>query len=157
MCESYGCDSGDEPLDDAMRDTLLREVDRMSELSLRVLAVCRRVLEKTDAPASGSGDRKSVELEEKLTFVGLVGMIDPPRVGVVEAIRACADAHVRAVMITGDHKLTAVAIARELGLWDEGAIALTGSELEKMNDQELAARVDSVRVFARVRLKWPAS
>jgi Ca2+-transporting ATPase len=150
MCVSYACDSGDEALDDAMRDKLMHEVERMSEQSLRVLAVARRVLEKSEAPISGSGERKSIELEEKLTFVGIVGMIDPPRVGVVEAVRECAEAHVRAVMITGDHKLTAVAIARELGLWDEGAIALTGTELEKMSDADLASRVDSVRVFARV-------
>jgi Ca2+-transporting ATPase len=150
LCDSYACDGGDEPLTDEMRATLTHEVERMSEQSLRVLAVARRVLEKDAMPSSGSGDRKSVELEEKLTFVGLTGMIDPPRVGVPEAVRACADAHVRAVMITGDHKLTAVAIARELGLWDEGAIALTGAELEKLSDADLAQRVDQVRVFARV-------
>src|SRR6185436_17344447 len=104
--------------------------------------------------SSPSGTRESVrpsgELEQRLTFIGLVGMIDPPRVGVKEAVRTCADAGVRAIMITGDHKATAVAIARELGLWDEGAIALSGSEIEKLDDVALAARVDSVRVFARV-------
>jgi Ca2+-transporting ATPase len=69
---------------------------------------------------------------------------------VKEAVQACADAQVRAVMITGDHKLTAVAIAKELGLWDEGAIALTGSELERLTDDALERRIDHVRVFARV-------
>jgi Ca2+-transporting ATPase len=77
-------------------------------------------------------------------------MIDPPRVGVKEAVQACAEAQVRAVMITGDHKLTAVAIAQELGLWDDGAMALTGAELERLSEDELAARIDHVRVFARV-------
>jgi Ca2+-transporting ATPase len=77
-------------------------------------------------------------------------MIDPPREGVKEAVSLCADAHVRAVMITGDHKLTAVAIAHELGLWEEGAIALTGTELEKLDQKELDERIDRVRVFARV-------
>ena len=77
-------------------------------------------------------------------------MIDPPRPGVKEAIQTCHEAGVRAVMITGDHKLTAVAIARELGLWDDGAMALSGSELEEMSDDDLVRRVDSVRVFARV-------
>src|SRR6185295_18324762 len=105
-------------------------------------------------PAAGEKPTKSEptdgELEEELTFIGLVGMIDPPREGVKEAVAKCAAAHVRAVMITGDHKLTAMAIAKELGLWDEGAIALTGSELEKLSDEQLADRVDSVRVFARV-------
>ena len=82
-------------------------------------------------------DRPSAELENQLTFLGLVGMIDPPREGVKEAVRLCAEAHVRAVMITGDHKLTAVAIAKELGLWDEGAIALTGAELRSSTTPEL--------------------
>ena len=67
-----------------------------------------------------------------------------------EAVAACADAQVRAVMITGDHKLTAVAIAKELGLWEEEALALTGTELEALSDEELTARIDRVRVFARV-------
>ena len=147
MCESYACDDGDRPLDEEMRAKLMAEVEGMSEQALRVLAVARREL---DHSKRGKHEHPDGELEEALTFVGLVGMIDPPRAGVPEAVRACADAHVRAVMITGDHKLTAVAIARELGLWDEGAIALTGSELEKLDDKQLEDRVDHVRVFARV-------
>jgi Ca2+-transporting ATPase len=127
----------------------------MSSDSLRVLAVARRVYLQADDRASIGGtsedtERASVEIEQQLTFVGLVGMIDPPREGVKEAIAACAAAQVRAVMITGDHKLTAVAIARELGLWDEGALALTGAELERLDDKQLEDRVDLVRVFARV-------
>jgi Ca2+-transporting ATPase len=123
-----------------------------------VLAVARRELSGqapgSSAPAStpppSSDSRPSIDVEQRLTFLGLVGMIDPPREGVREAIAECAAAHVRAVMITGDHKLTACAIAKELGLWDEGAIALTGNELEKLTDEALARRVDHVRVFARV-------
>src|SRR5206468_703603 len=127
------------------------EAEALSQKALRVLAVARRDLEPA-SPADRAADaqRDSTELEERLTFLGLVGMIDPPREGVKEAVRACAEAGVRAVMITGDHKLTAVAIARELGLWDDGAIALSGSELEKLGDAELASRVDHARVFARV-------
>ncbi len=150
------------PLDEAGRTVILAEAERMSQLSLRVLAVARRELSSpSSSPGSGSpstppgsGDeahaRSSGDIEQRLTFLGLVGMIDPPRVGVKEAIKACHEAKVRAVMITGDHKLTAVAIARELGLWDEGAIALSGSELEKLNDDALQRRIDHVRVFARV-------
>jgi P-type Ca2+ transporter type 2C len=146
-------------LDDAKRDVILAEAERMSELSLRVLAVARRELSarggvenaKSSEPPTSSEDRPSADhIEQRLTFLGLVGMIDPPRRGVKEAVRACAEAQVRAVMITGDHKLTAVAIAKELGLWDEGAIALSGSELEKLSDQALLDRIDNVRVFARV-------
>ncbi len=95
-------------------------------------------------------DQPSGELENRLTFLGLVGMIDPPRDGVKEAVRLCAEAHVRAVMITGDHKLTAIAIAKELGLWEEGAMALTGAELEKL-DQRRARRVRRSRARLRPR------
>ncbi len=144
LCSHYETDDGLHDFDDDKRREIIAEVDRMSSESLRVLGVARRVFH--DDPA----DRADHELEEELTFLGLVGMIDPPRDGAKEAVAKCAAAHVRAVMITGDHKLTATAIAKELGLWDEGAIAVTGSEIEKMDDEALAARVDSVRVFARV-------
>jgi Ca2+-transporting ATPase len=157
-CVAQHTASGVEVLDEAGRQIILAEAERMSGLSLRVLAVARREL---GAPPSGSlaspsappisGEPRSTsDIEQRLTFLGLVGMIDPPRVGVKEAVKACHEAQVRAVMITGDHKLTAVAIARELGLWDEGAIALSGSELEKLTDDALQRRIDNVRVFARV-------
>ena len=145
MCTHVATDEGPQELDDARKEEIIAEVERMSNESLRVLGVARR-----DFHASEDADETDDKLEEELTFLGLVGMIDPPREGVKEAVAQCAAAHVRAVMITGDHKLTAVAIAKELGLWDAGAIALTGSELEKLSDEDLAARVDSVRVFARV-------
>ena len=157
-CVAQHTATGVEALDEAGRQIILAEAERMSGLSLRVLAVARREL---GAPPSGSlasasappisGEpRSSSDIEQRLTFLGLVGMIDPPRIGVKEAVKACHEAQVRAVMITGDHKLTAVAIARELGLWDEGAIALSGSELEKLTDDALQRRIDHVRVFARV-------
>ena len=154
-CVAYHTATGVEVLDDAGRQTILAEAERMSGLSLRVLAVARREL---GVPSSGSapsappisGEPRSSDVEQRLTFLGLVGMIDPPRIGVKEAVKACHDAQVRAVMITGDHKLTAVAIARELGLWDDGSIALSGAELEKLTDDALERRIDHVRVFARV-------
>jgi P-type Ca2+ transporter type 2C len=154
-CDAYHTARGIEPLDEKQRETILAEAERMSGLSLRVLAVARRELSvpSSDAPASSEGGEPgaaSSDVEQRLTFLGLVGMIDPPRKGVKEAVKACHEAQVRAVMITGDHKLTAVAIARELGLWDEGAIALSGSELEKLSDEALQRRIDHVRVFARV-------
>ncbi len=142
MCSHIATDEGLQPFDEARRDAVIAEAERMSSESLRVLGVARRNFHQSDVDEQ--------KMEEELTFVGLVGMIDPPREGVKEAIATCASAHVRAVMITGDHKLTAIAIAKELGLWEEGAIALTGSELEKLSDGDLASRVDSVRVFARV-------
>jgi Ca2+-transporting ATPase len=157
LCAAYEAAGGSRPLDDESRAAILREAERMSEQALRVLAVARRDLGRA-SPAqleeAGGGKHLSLRprfvLEDQLTLVGLVGMIDPPRQGVREAVERCHEAHVRAVMITGDHKLTAVAIAKELGLWDEGAIALTGSELEKQSDEELSACIERVRVFARV-------
>jgi len=153
-CVAQQSAKGITPLDEEGRTAILAEAERMSQLSLRVLAVARRELSDPGSDRSPSAppgsDPRPVDIEQRLTFLGLVGMIDPPRVGVKEAVQACHEAQVRAVMITGDHKLTAVAIARELGLWDEGAIALSGAELEKLTDEALQRRIDHVRVFARV-------
>jgi P-type Ca2+ transporter type 2C len=153
LCSVRQDEDGTVALDDATRTEILREAERMAGDSLRVLAVARRELAQnlpgTDGKPPESG-RPSVEIERALTFLGLVGMIDPPRVGVKEAVRQSLEAQVGVVMITGDHKLTAMAIAKELGLWSEGAIALTGTELEALSDKDLHTRIDSVRVFARV-------
>lgn len=124
-------------LDDVTRRAVQAEADRMAAAALRVLALARRELVGDDDP------------ETKLTFLGLVGMIDPPRPGVKEAIEACRDAGIRVVMITGDHALTATAIARELGLWASGDQVVTGTDLVQWSEAELPARVRSVRVFAR--------
>jgi P-type Ca2+ transporter type 2C len=166
LCAKVETEDGPRPLDDEARRKIQGEADRMSQASLRVLAVARRELHGEEVE-QGEKERRSLgdpitssspslpvhhhaELERRLTFLGLVGMMDPPRPGVKEAVQACAEAQVRAVMITGDHKLTAVAIARELGLWDDASVALTGSELEAMSDEDLKKHLDSVRVFARV-------
>ncbi|MCW5832525.1 MAG: cation-translocating P-type ATPase [Labilithrix sp.] len=150
LCVHQLTRDGLDGLDDQKRDAILAEAERMSQQSLRVLAVARRELDVSSEPPSSDQRPSAEHIEQRFTFLGLVGMIDPPRRGVKEAVAACAEAQVRAVMITGDHKLTAVAIAQELGLWDEGAIALTGAELDKLSDEALERRVDHVRVFARV-------
>jgi Ca2+-transporting ATPase len=90
------------------------------------------------------------EMERDFTFVGLMGMIDPPRPEVKDAIEICKTAGIRVVMITGDHKLTATAIAKELGLICDDCEVLTGQELEKITDQELSQTVEKVVVYARV-------
>ena len=142
LCSMQASRDGAAPMNDEARKAIMREVERMSSAALRVLAIARRELR--------DGLPEESLLEEHLTFLGLVGMIDPPRAGVKEAVRACGDAFVRAVMITGDHKLTAVAIARDLGLFPAGALALTGTELEAMSEGHLDACVKNVTVFARV-------
>jgi len=93
------------------------------------------------------------ELETGLIFVGLQAMIDPPREDVKEAIVKCRSAGIEIVMITGDHKLTAIAIGKELGLFHEGDTALSGKELDKLSDEELSKAVDSVAIYARVSPK----
>ncbi len=152
LCTDFDTDGGPRPLDADSRRVILDEAERMSSQALRVLAVARRDLGRhaKSAAAEDAAARPSVDIENRLTLLGLVGMVDPPRDGVREAVARCAEAHVRAVMITGDHKLTAIAIAKELGLWDAGVIALTGTELEKMPDEELDRCIEDVRVFARV-------
>jgi Ca2+-transporting ATPase len=146
LCANYETQRGRQPLDADSRRAILEQADRMSSTALRVLALARRDL----GTSAGEAARPAADIENRLTFLGLVGMMDPPREGAKEAVAMCAEAHVRAVMITGDHKLTALAIARELGIWHDGAIALSGAELEKLSDSELEACVENVRVFARV-------
>lgn len=124
-------------LEDAARSAIQAEADRMAAAALRVLALARRELLGDEDP------------ERELTFLGLVGMIDPPRPGVKEAIAACKDAGIRVVMITGDHALTATAIARELGLWSSGDQVVGGGELAAWSDAELPVRLENVRVLAR--------
>jgi Ca2+-transporting ATPase len=85
-----------------------------------------------------------------MTFLGLVGMIDPARDESIEAVKACRAVDIRPVMITGDHRLTAVAVAKEVGIFQEGDDALTGAELQALSDEELAQRVARVSVYARV-------
>ena len=88
--------------------------------------------------------------EEGLTFVGLVGMIDPPRKEIAQAVKKCKRAGMRAVMITGDHKNTALAIAKEIGLASNEDQVLCGAELDQMSDEELGQKIEGVAVFARV-------
>jgi len=116
----------------------------MAENALRVIAVAVR---KVDAlPAEIAPET----LEKDLTFMGLVAMIDPPRPEAKEAVALCRKAGIKPVMITGDHIITASAIARELGILTDGDEAITGAELDLMNDRELDARVANIAVYARV-------
>lgn len=112
--------------------------------ALRVLAMAYKTIE--EIPASVNPDT----LEKDLIFVGMTGMIDPPRPEVKDAVEKCRMAGIKPVMITGDHKITAVAIARQLGIMQENDTALTGSDVEKMSDTQLQENVHRVAVYARV-------
>jgi P-type Ca2+ transporter type 2C len=158
LCVKISAEDGPRGLTDEDRVRILAEADRMSSKALRVLALCRRVrkdaltLDLTypgTAPDSSSLAAEAVDVERELTFLGLVGMMDPPRAGVKEAVATCKRAGIRAVMITGDHRLTATAIAQEIGLWDEGDEAITGAELSETTDEQLLERIMRLRVFAR--------
>ena len=116
----------------------------MASEALRVLAFAFRPLDKI--PKIPKPD----EVEKNMVFTGLIGMIDPPRPEAKEAISICKDAGIRPVMITGDYKDTAEAIAKELGMIDESSKALTGSELDLMNDKQLISASKEVSVYARV-------
>ena len=129
--------------------SLARDVEAanasMAEQALRVLACGYK-----DIEVLPSGNPISEELETGLTFVGLVGMIDPPRLEVKDAVAQCYAAGIRPVMITGDHKLTAVAIARELDIFRSGDLAITGEDLDFMPQELLEQDVDKFAVYARV-------
>jgi len=124
------------------KDTILRHNNIFAEQSLRVLGMAYR-----DLPRIKKYDVSTIE--NHLIFIGLVGMIDPPRDDVDQAIKQCIEAGIKVVMITGDHPTTAKAISKQIGLLREGDIVLTGAELEKMSDEELDKQIESIRIIAR--------
>lgn len=132
---------GIRPINEDDRIHFLHISDKMAEKALRVLATAWK-------PMTEDGPFERESIESQLIFAGLVGMMDPPRPEVLEAISICKRAGIRPVMITGDHRLTARAIAEELGI--DGKDAIEGVELESMSDEELMARIEKVSVFARV-------
>ncbi len=129
--------NGEAPLDAASRERVLETARQMAAEALRVLAVAAR--------------REAVieNAEHEMTFLGLIGMIDPPRPEAKSAIQTCEQAGIKVVMITGDHPLTAKAVARELGLLKIGRV-VTGAELEAMSDEAFEREVESIEVYARV-------
>ena len=118
--------------------------EKMSADALRVLAIGYKEIDTIPAELT------SEEIENGLTLAGLVGMIDPPRPEARDAVAVCRQAGIRPVMITGDHVITAAAIAKDLGILVEGDRAITGAELDAMTDEELDKQVESISVYARV-------
>ena len=144
-CTSY-LDSGEVlPLTDEKRQEILSVNHAMADRALRVLAAAER---RWDAPPE---DCSPANLEHELCFIGLTGMIDPVRPEVKAAIDECRRAGIRPIMITGDHKDTAVAIARELGIIDDASQAIEGRELNRLSDDELDRVIDKYSVYARVQ------
>ena len=144
-CTSALIDGREVEMTDELRETLFKENKKLADQALRVLASGRKTYIKT--PESYEPGK----MEQGLCFLGLVGMIDPVRPEVKDAIEKCRSAGIRPIMITGDHKDTAVAIARELGIIEEGQYAITGAELTKMDDATFAKEFKNISVYARVQ------
>ncbi len=130
------------PLTPELRQEIQRVNQEQSENGLRVLAFAQRPLEKARL--------LTLEDEQDYTFVGLVSMIDPPRPESIQAVAQARQAGIRTVMITGDHKVTATAIAKQIGIFQPGDLALDGVELSRMSDEELDEKLAQISVYARV-------
>jgi Ca2+-transporting ATPase len=136
-CDRQQSENGESALDDRGREQILESARQLAKQGLRVLA----------ASCKKNPDKKDVE--QDMTFLGLFGMIDPPRSEARAAIRTCRQAGIRPVMITGDHPLTAQAVARDLDLLQNGRL-LEGAALEKMSDEEFGEQVQEIECYARV-------
>ncbi|NLL06508.1 MAG: cation-translocating P-type ATPase [Clostridiaceae bacterium] len=144
-CTNIYTSSGIRQLTQDQKRLVLRKNDELGKEALRVLGVAYKKL--------NTRHYDKAHLEEELVFVGLIGMIDPPRKEAVNAVRKCKLAGIKPIMITGDHKVTAGAIARELNIVSENDKVITGSELETMNDRKLQSIINDVSVYARVSPK----
>ncbi len=137
-CSFIMTKDGVKPLTPLLRRRIEAEHDKLTEEALRVLALCEKNL-----------DDNSKDCESGNVFLGLAGMTDPPRAEAIEAVKLCRKAHIRTVMITGDHKNTAAAIAKKSGILRGGDIVMTGSELAALSDNELDDVIGKVAVYAR--------
>ena len=133
------------PITKEQREQILAENKGMADQALRVLGAAQRIYD--ERPASNAAE----DLEQDLTWIGMCGMIDPIRPEVKDAIQKCRSAGIRPIMITGDHKDTATAIARELGILQPGQMAITGAELDAIPDEVFAHDVRRYSVYARVQ------
>ena len=145
LCTHYLKNGEAVPMTDAYRAEILTANKTMADGALRVLACAQRLW---DARPENCAPEV---LEQQLCFIGLAGMIDPIRPEVKDAITECKQAGIRAIMITGDHVDTAIAIARELGILEDGMRAITGTQLNEMSDEEFAREFQNISVYARVQ------
>ncbi len=144
VCDKIVIEGVIRPLTSADVEEIRNANETMANSALRVLAMAYK--ESPEAPQQVTIG----ELESGLIFTGLLGMIDPARPEVLDAVARCNTAGIRPVMITGDHKTTALAIAREIGIYKDGDVAITGAELEKLTDEEFTETVSKYSVYARV-------
>ncbi len=133
---------GIRPITEKDREQILKQNQTFSENGLRVLAFAYKEVDEKETLTLNS--------ENDLIFLGLISMMDPPRVESKEAVSDAKRAGIKPVMITGDHKVTATAIAKEIGIFEEGDLAVTGMELDAMSEEELDAKIEKISVYARV-------
>lgn len=146
LCTHYLRNGQPVPLDNRQRAAIMEANSSMAEGALRVLGLAYRDLPNDMATEQVNPDT----LEHNLIFVGLAGMIDPPRPAAISAVHTCKRAGIRVAMITGDHQVTAYAVAREMGIAGRGTRVLTGEQLEKLSDDELTNLSEDIHVYARV-------
>ncbi len=150
-CTKIFLDGEIKSLSPEMKQLIEEKVKEMADQALRIMALSFRLLdEELYIEKASSEELSSERIEEDMVFSGLMGMRDPPREEVKVAIQKCEDAGIKTVMITGDHKITASAIAKELGILKENDLTLTGSELDSLGDVEFEDKVERVSVYARV-------
>ncbi|NHJ84600.1 MAG: cation-translocating P-type ATPase [Asgard group archaeon] len=152
-CKFISIDGMVEPLNDEHREKILAINDEMASRALRVLAFAYKTVDERidDVDKEDFLREKEAVIESNLVYLGLVGMIDPARPEVKSALEKCKTAGIKAVMVTGDQKITAEAIARDIGMiGEEGYKTLTGTELEEISDEQLLDMIDDVNIFARV-------
>lgn len=139
-CVSIRYSDGIYPMTEQEKEKIQEQNRKFSQNGLRVLAFAYKESEEPLNPDS----------ENELTFLGLISMVDPPREESIEAVCDAKKAGIRTVMITGDHKITAVAIAKQIGIFEEGDLAVTGAELDEMSQEELDEKITQISVYARV-------
>ncbi len=144
-CTTYYENGKQLPMTDEKRKQIVAENKEMADKALRVLCCAMRTY--SQKPES----EEPAELEQTLCYIGLTGMIDPVRPEVLDAIKECREAGIRPIMITGDHKDTAVAIAKELGIINDESGAITGAELNKISDEDFETEIEKYSVYARVQ------
>ena len=139
---SIATEDGVRDITDADKTEILRQNEKFSENGLRVLAFAYKEVNENE--------KLTLENETGFTFSGLVAMIDPPREETIQAVADAIGAGIKPVMITGDHKVTATAIAKQIGIFKDGDISITGQELDSMSEEELAEKLERISVYARV-------
>lgn len=143
-CAFVMTDEGIVPLTYRKRQEIIAEHDKLTQNALRVLALSKKDI------AKNSAEKADENYESGMIFLGLAGMLDPPRAEAKRAVKLCRSAHIRTVMITGDHKNTAAAVAKQAGIMRGGDLVITGAELAAMSDDDLDKKLPDISVFARV-------